>query len=443
MTAKIISALPKNDEGCGWIKQLPPRRAQPALSGKQHADWVVLGTGFTGLAAARQLALLHPQARIVVLEAERAGEGSSARNSGFLVDSTLNEGHYSAAGLEIYRRKYQIKCAGVLAVRRLVDNLGINCDLEAKGKIHCTAVKSHEKKILNFSKLLAEMDLNHNILEGKELRQRLGSSYYRLGLWTEGGVMLQPAKLARGMLEKLPQQVELFENSPVINWSKLSNSEGYQLSTPEGQLSCGKLIVAVNGFMTNCGVKPNRSFSLTLTASMTRPLTGAEDDAIGRPEAWGVLSAQSMGATVRLTKDRRILMRNTAEIWPEQNMSAPDLELRKAKHLNGIKRRFPQLGDDIIESTWSGTICLSGNNANVFSELDNGMFAAGCYNASGIGLGVLFGTEISNLASEKMTDEIRIIQTNSDPMLLPPQPFLRWGVGLRLLRDRFFARHEQ
>ena len=443
MTAKIISALPINDEGCGWIKQLPPRRSQPALSGKQHTDWVVLGAGFTGLAAARQLALLHPQARIVVLEAERAGEGSSARNSGFLVDSTLNEGHYSAAGLEIYRRKYQIKCAGVLAVRRLVDDLGINCDLEAKGKIHCTAVKSHEKKILNFSRLLAEMDLNHNILEGKELRQRLGSSYYRLGLWTEGGVMLQPAKLARGMLEKLPQQVELFENSPVINWSKLSNSEGYQLSTPEGQLSCGKLIVAVNGFMTNCGVKPNRSFSLTLTASMTRPLTDAEDDAIGRPEAWGVLSAQSMGATVRLTKDRRILMRNTAEIWPEQNMSGPDLELRKAKHLIGIKRRFPQLGDDIIESTWSGTICLSGNNANVFSELDNGMFAAGCYNASGIGLGVLFGTEIANLASKKMTSEIRMIQTNSDPMLLPPQPFLRWGVGLRLLRDRYFARHEQ
>lgn len=443
MTAKIISDLPKNDEGCGWIKQLPPRRAQPALSGKQHADWVVLGAGFTGLAAARQLALLHPQARIVVLEAERAGEGSSARNSGFLVDSTLNEGHYSAAGLEIYRRKYQIKCAGVLAVRRLVDDLGINCDLEAKGKIHCTAVKSHEKKILNFSRLLAEMDLNHNILEGKELRQRLGSSYYRLGLWTEGGVMLQPAKLARGMLEKLPQQVELFENSPVINWSKLSNSEGYQLSTPEGQLSCGKLIVAVNGFMTNCGVKPNRSFSLTLTASMTRRLTTEEDEVIGRPESWGVLSAQSMGATVRLTKDRRILMRNTAEIWPEQNMSAPDLELRKAKHLNGIKRRFPQLGDDIIESTWSGTICLSGNNANVFSELDNGMFAAGCYNASGIGLGVLFGTEIANLASKKMTSEIRMIQTNSDPMLLPPQPFLRWGVGLRLLRDRYFARHEQ
>ncbi len=93
MTSKVISILPKNDESCGWIKQIPSRQVQPALSGKQHADWVVIGAGFTGLAAARQLALLHPQARIVVLEAQRAAEGSSARNSGFLVDSTLNEGH--------------------------------------------------------------------------------------------------------------------------------------------------------------------------------------------------------------------------------------------------------------------------------------------------------------------------------------------------------------
>ena len=153
--------------------------------------------------------------------------------------------------------------------------------------------------------------------------------------------------------------------------------------------------------MANCGVKPNRSLSLTLTASMTRPMTAKEDEAIGRPDSWGVSSVQSMGASVRLTKDRRILMRNTAEVCPKHNMTSADLEFRKAKYLNRIKRRFPQLGVDIIESTWSGTICLSGKNTNVFSELENGMFTACYYNASGIGLGILFGTESANLASGK------------------------------------------
>ena len=69
----------------------------------------MLGASYTGLAAARQLSILHPQSRIILLEGQNAGEGSSARNSGFLVDSILNEGHYSASNLEEYRKKYDIK----------------------------------------------------------------------------------------------------------------------------------------------------------------------------------------------------------------------------------------------------------------------------------------------------------------------------------------------
>ena len=70
------------------------------------------------------------------------------------MDSILNEGHFSASNLEEYRKKYDIKHAGVEAVKRLVAELDIDCDLEANGKMHATAVKDHEKKLLNFSKLL-------------------------------------------------------------------------------------------------------------------------------------------------------------------------------------------------------------------------------------------------------------------------------------------------
>ena len=66
------------------------------------------------------------------------------------MDSILNEGHFSASGLAEYRKKYEIKHAGVLAVRQLVTELGIDCDLEASGKYHCTALKSNEKKLKNF-----------------------------------------------------------------------------------------------------------------------------------------------------------------------------------------------------------------------------------------------------------------------------------------------------
>ena len=56
------------------------------------------------------------------------------------------------------------------------------------------------------------------------------------------------------------------------------------------------------------------TFPITLTASMTRPLNDKEFKSIGEPKEWGVLPIRPMGATVRMTKDRRILIRNTAEL---------------------------------------------------------------------------------------------------------------------------------
>ena len=67
-------------------------------------------------------------------------------------------------------------------------------------------------------------------------------------------------------------------------------------------------------------------FPLTLTASMTRSLTDIEFKSIGEPKEWGVLPIRPMGATIRMTKDRRILIRNTAEVYNPFKMSKFDLE---------------------------------------------------------------------------------------------------------------------
>ena len=88
-----------------------------------------------------------------------------------------------------------------------------------------------------------------------------------------------------------------------------------------GQVKAPQLLMAVNGFMASAGLKRNRAFPLTLTASMTRSLNDDEYASIGSSKAWGLLSAQAMGATVRLTEDRRIMVRNTAEVWPAMNMT--------------------------------------------------------------------------------------------------------------------------
>ena len=96
-------------------------------------------------------------------------------------------------------------------------------------------------------------------------------------------------------------------------------------------------------------IKSNYNFPITLTASMTRSLTEAEFQSIGQQKEWCVLPVKPMGATIRMTKARRILIRNTAEVHNPFKMSKKDLDKRSINQKIGIKKRFPKLGDDIIQ----------------------------------------------------------------------------------------------
>jgi glycine/D-amino acid oxidase-like deaminating enzyme len=436
---------PKNDNTCGWSEILSSRAAADSVVGDIKTDWLVVGAGYTGLSAARSLALLHPNKQIVLIDGQKAGEGASARNSGYLVDSTLNDGHLSDTGLSAYQEKYNLNKAGLEATKLLVEQHNIQCDWSEIGKIHATAIGKNEQKLQQFSDTLQQLKLEHNVLSGEKLKSRLGSSYYRLGIETKGAVMLQPASLARGLINILPENVTLFEHSPMIEWQLLSlnGKKSYQVKCPSGTITAEGLIFAVNGFMPSIGLKKNQVFPLTLTASLTRPLSDEEYQSIGKPSQWGLLSAQAMGATVRLTKDKRIMIRNTAEVWRPMAMSVSDLTHRKAIHAEGLQKRFPQIAPDAIEHTWSGITCISKNNANVFSRVDHNAFAAGCYNGGGIGLGVLYGQQIALYASGGTNTTIDMIQNRPQPEVLPPQPFLNWGIALKLKMDRYFAKKER
>ncbi len=98
--------------------------------------------------------------------------------------------------------------------------------------------------------------------------------------------------------------------------------------------------------------------------------------------------------------------------------------------------------EDIIETTWSGTVCRSGNASPIFKKISNNIYAAGCFNGSGIGLGTLFGEEIANKASNIITNEMKLIEKTKKPNWLPPQPFLNMGIKARFLIDKNYAKSE-
>ncbi len=430
-----------NDNGCGWINQLPERINIKTLKKDLITDYLIIGAGYTGLSTARKLSEIDNKKKIIVIDAQLAGEGGSGRNSGYLVDTTLNDGFTSNKDLENYKKKVKIYELGIKTVERYIKEYQVDCDWNECGKYFASSKVEDEKKAKLFSNLLNELNYDNRLLYKDELKQRLGTSFYNIGVYTKGGILLNPGKLIRSMIDTLSDNVDLYENSQLLNWRKENGKiTSYFLNN---KIVAKKIIFCTNGFFHTIKVKKNYSFPLTLTASMTRPLNKEEFISIGSPSEWGVLPIRPMGATIRFTKDKRILIRNTAELNNPYSMSSKKLTNRVKLHNLGIKKRFPFLPDNIIEHSWSGVVCRSFNSSQIFEKLDDNIYVAGCYNGSGIGAGTLFGEQIAIMASNQGSDEINIIQNRKKPSWLPPQPFLNIGIFSRLAYERFKARSER
>jgi len=429
-----------NDNGCSWIKDLSPRSNLKTLSSELSCEWLIIGAGYTGLSAARKLGQLYSNQKILLVDSQLAGEGASSRNSGYLVDTTLNDGFTSNKELENYKKKADIYKLGIESVKRFVKEYQVDCDWNECGKYFASSQKKDEKILKNFSNTLSKLGFEHSMLFNNDIKKRLGTNFYNTALYTKGGILLHPGKLARAMIDTLPDNVNLYENSSLLNYKRLNGK--IECNFKNGSIKTKKIIFATNGFLKSLGIKKNYNFPITLTASMTRQLTDKEFISIGEPKEWGVLPVKPMGATIRMTKDRRILIRNTAEVYNPFKMSKIDLAKRSIKQKLGIAKRFPELPEDIIQSSWSGIVSRTRNSSQIFEKLNENMFVAGCYNGSGIGVGTLFGEQIAIKASDENTKEIETIEARSKPTWLPPQPFLDLGVKARLIYERLRARSE-
>ncbi len=112
-----------NDTNCSWINDLIIRSSTKTLDKNKSCDWLIVGAGYTGLSAARKLSELHPNQKIIVVDSQLAGEGASGRNSGYLVDTTLNDGFTSNKELSNYKKKTDIYKLGIDAVKNLLKNI--------------------------------------------------------------------------------------------------------------------------------------------------------------------------------------------------------------------------------------------------------------------------------------------------------------------------------
>ena len=173
--------------------------------------------------AARKLSEINSNKKIIIVDAQLAGEGSSSRNSGYLVDTTLNDGFTSNKDINNYKTKVKIYNLGITAVKNFIKQYQVDCDWNECGKYFASSILMIYQQLKKFSELLSTLNFNNKILNHKDLENKLGTSFYKIAVFTEGGILINPAKLVRAMIDVLPRNIELYENSPLIKWNKNNN----------------------------------------------------------------------------------------------------------------------------------------------------------------------------------------------------------------------------
>ncbi len=425
-----VARLPVDPGPAGWNALLPEGPAPRVLQDKVTVDWLVIGAGFAGLAAARRLSQLQPGARIAVVDATRVGEGPAGRNSGFMIDlpHDLSSGSY-AGGLEGDRAQTRLNRDGIAFAGEAAAEYDMSAEAyTVSGKINAAATARGHQHNLDYARHLGAMDEPFELLDATKMQEVTGSTYYQSGLFTPGSAMIQPALYVRSLARGLASdRVQLFENSPVTG---LSRGADWVATTPKGQVTAPRVILAVNGHINSFGYFPGRLMHVFTYASMTRPLTGDEVAELGGAPIWGATSADPMGSTIRRISGEggdRIVVRNRFTFDPSLEVPGNRVAQIARDHDRALAARFPTLNGIEMSHRWGGRLCLSRNNVQIVRQLDEGLFAACCQNGLGTAKGTLAGKLAAELACNVSSDGLAAVLGHDAPSRLPPAPIARLG----------------
>ncbi|MFG5861988.1 NAD(P)/FAD-dependent oxidoreductase [Metapseudomonas sp. CR1201] len=438
-----IVNLPHDDRSCGWYAALPEPRPCKRLHGVQKADHVVIGAGFAGLAAARRLAEHLPQSRILLVDAQRVGYGASGRNSGFVIDLP-HKFALEHPDPQHKQRLLGLNRAAIDQLQTLIGRHGIDCQWSHAGKYQGAVGERGLAYLEHFEKLMADLGEPYRVVERNELAGVLGTGYYSRAIFTPGCYLMQPAALVRGLGESLPENVEVLEESPIQRLEKDAGG-GWVLHGTDGSIRTSKVLLGTSIFTQEFGFLRNRLLPVMTFASWTRPLTDAEMSAVGIQADWGLTPADHAGTTVRMTQDRRLIIRNTYKHVPHYGRSVDEGTRAKIRkdHRKSFLARYPQLAQVPFTHTWGGAYAISRNFTNYFGQLDDGVFATACDNGVGAAWGTISGTLLADRVVGAESSLLRDIQAVTGmPSLNPPEPFLGLGVRTRIRWAAWNSRSE-
>ena len=364
-----------------------------------HCDVAVIGAGFTGLGAARALAMVGRT--VAVLEAETVGFGASGRNGGHL-NNGLSHSYLAARerfGAETARRFYRAFDAGIETIERIIAEEGIDCAFRRSGKLKLASKPGHYDALArNFEALHREVDPDTELLSRADLAGEVVSDSFHGGLLQRKSAMMHTGRFVVGLAEAATRRgAVIHERAAVTGLSRAGR--GWRLDTPRGTITADKVLLATGAYTTGAfpwfrrRIVPVGSFIIA-----TRPLTAAEAAAT-MPGNRTCVNTLNIGNYFRLSPDNRLIWGGRARFsaTSDQQSDAKSGAILRA----GLARIFPQLGDIAIDYCWGGLVDMTADRYPRAGEAGGLYFSMG-YSGHGAQLATYMGEVMADLMTGRI-----------------------------------------
>jgi len=380
-----------------WLSTVELPKADPAQALPERVDVAVVGSGFTGLSAARTLA--RRGAKVIVLEAETIGWGASSRNGGMVLTG-LKLGAsklISMYGRELTQRMYAASLASIDCVEQIIAEENIACDFARCGHLEVAWKQKHFDDYARQAEVI-EREFAHRvrIVPRKQLGSEIGSYLYYGGMVDEVSGGLNPARFVAGLAWAADRGgAEIFEAARVERISRDSRNgdAGWSLKTARGTVWARDVFVGTSGYTGDATPALKRKIvpigSYIITTEVL-PETLAHELS---PRNRMIFDSKNYLYYYRLTPDGRMLFGGRAAFFPETRAS-----VRKSAEILrlGMIEVYPQLRDTKVDYAWGGTLDFAFDIMPHAGQIDGIYYAVG-YAGHGVAMATYQGQKIAEM----------------------------------------------
>jgi gamma-glutamylputrescine oxidase len=417
-----------------WAKSLPP--PNPALRQSIEADTAIIGGGLSGLSTAYFLKKnTGRNRRVVLLEAQRCGNGASGRNGAMMLTSTADR--YLQCGGDVYldKRIYDLTSGNIQKLKELSGTFGMDVEIEQVGALQVCNTLEDAKDARRQAEKARAANLPWEFWDKAKLANALGTQVYEGALFDPRGGQVHPGKLV-ALFKATAESVgvEIFEETLVAH---IEEGEWLTLTTREGRtVKVRSVVLATNAYSSKLGFLRQVVTPVFDYVGITAPLSAAKLVALGWSSRLPFNDCRTEVFYLGLTQDNRIhigggpvdYVFNNGVRQPK-NVQAHFVRLREE-----LNRIFPAMRGEPFEMEWGGSVDMSLDETPAVGSLGKygNIFYAIGFSGHGVNLTSVFGQIVADLVRGKEADWRWLPYLNRLPPYIPNEPFRWLGVQAAL-----------